>query len=218
MTHIPVRPKKEKFYREGELVHYFPENTGQPFEVSTVVKHAAHPDTTIGFVSRIEEDPMGDAIRSLNEVSKRIQKNAGIENIGDSFDDKKVGHVYFIEWSSPPPADINPFASFIAPVVRRVNYSQIGKQLINVQPMSVPKGGIFYLDYKYGDKTEEIKEEYTIGVDPCEENSQSTSGTALEKSGWGSAIRTFFTRASTGVASVAKKIVKLVVEFISFSR
>jgi hypothetical protein len=50
--------------------------------------------------------------------------------------------------------------------------------------MSLPAGNIFYLDYKYDGKTENIKEEYTTGgMDPCEENSQSTSGTVIVKSG-----------------------------------
>ncbi len=77
--------------------------------------------------------------------------------------------------------------------------------------MTAPKGNIFYLDYKFGVDGVETKER-----DACEENSQSTSGTALEKSGWGSAIRTFFTRASTGVGQFVKKIVGLVFERIRF--
>ncbi len=210
--------KKEKFYREGELVHYFPEEAGNKLTVSTVVKHVRHPDTTIGFVSRIEEDPMADAIRSLNEVSKRLQKNAGIETIGDSFQESpNPPKIYFVEWSSSPPV-VDPFAQFVAPVVRRVNYSQLSKQLVSIQPMSVPKGGIFYMDYKYPKDVEEIKLDVEIGEEQCEENSQSTSGTALEKSGWGSGIRTLFTRASTGVERFIKKIVGLAIDFFNFSK
>jgi hypothetical protein len=202
---------KEKYYRDGELIPYFPEDAGKDLTVSTVVKHSSHPDTTIGFVSRIEDDPMGDAIRSFKEALGRMQKNAGIEPAKDSFNLPKI---YFVEWSSAPPNDLDFFKSVTFPAVQHVNYSQLGKQLFNVQPMPVPHGGIF----KYGKDIEEIKLDVEIGEEPCEENSQSTSGTALEKSGWGSAIRTFFTRASIGVEQFIKKIAGLAIEFIRFSK
>lgn len=161
---------KEKYYRAHELVPYFPEDEGKDLIVSTVVKHKSHPDTTIGFVSRVEDDPMADATRALQEVTRRLQKNAGIEPQPTNAFFDPTAKVYFVEWSSPPPNDLDFFKSISFPVVRRVNYSQIGQQLFNVQPLPTPKSSLFYLDYKYGETTEEIKEEYTIG-ESCEENS-----------------------------------------------
>jgi major capsid protein Gp23 len=49
-------------------------------------------------------------------------------------------------WSVEPNHD---FSSFVLPLVRRVNYATIAKQLVTVQPMSVPTGGVFYMDYQY---------------------------------------------------------------------
>lgn len=55
-------------------------------------------------------------------------------------------------WSDPPKEP--DFSNFVLPIVRNVNYSAIARQLITVQPMSLPTGNIFYMDYAYGeDKT-----------------------------------------------------------------
>ncbi len=214
---------KDKTYRATDLDHYFPEEYGDPLKVSTVVKHRSYPDTTLGFVSAIETDPFDDAYKALSEVTKRIQKNAGIEPF-DSPGRTSGEFVYRVEWSAPPPADAD-FGKFAMPLVRRVFAQPIANKIVSVQPMSLPSGMSFYLDYKYGSNNpcgeiplETIKEEYTIGDDSCKATSQSTSGTALAKSGWGSAIRTAFTRVSTGVAHIARKIVQLAADFISFSR
>jgi hypothetical protein len=39
--------------------------------------------------------------------------------------------------------------TFSLPNVRRVNMQSIAKQMIQVQPMPMPSGSVFYLDYKY---------------------------------------------------------------------
>lgn len=36
------------------------------------------------------------------------------------------------------------------PTIRRVSSPLVGSQFINVQPMSVPNGKVFYMDYVYG--------------------------------------------------------------------
>lgn len=49
-------------------------------------------------------------------------------------------------WSVPP-GGIN----FSFPAVRQVGKTRlIANQLISVQPMTVPAGGVFYIDYTYG--------------------------------------------------------------------
>lgn len=222
---------KDKTYRAGELEHYFAEESEAPFGISTVVKHKLHPDTTLGFISGVEEDPYSEelekAYKSLNEITKRIQKNAGVEPSDTPYTSpgKISGEfVYRVEWSAPPP-EIGDFTKFVMPIVRRVYAGPIANEITKVQPMSLPSGMSFYLDHTYGKGQnpcgeiplpETIKEEYTIGADSCKAASQSTSGTALEKSGWASSIRTAFTRASTGVAQFVKQIAKLAVELINF--
>lgn len=43
------------------------------------------------------------------------------------------------------------FSSFIFPIVRRVFPNLISNDIISVQPMSIPTGSIFYLDYSYNE-------------------------------------------------------------------
>lgn len=54
-----------------------------------------------------------------------------------------------ILWSQEPR---QPLTGFAAPLVRRVVNPLIAKQLVSIQPMSLPSGLIFYMDYKYGCK------------------------------------------------------------------
>lgn len=42
------------------------------------------------------------------------------------------------------------FANFAMPLVRKVNYQKIANDLVSVQPMTLPSGALFYLDYTYG--------------------------------------------------------------------
>lgn len=51
-------------------------------------------------------------------------------------------------WSDPP--QLGGFANIAMPLVRSVFASQIANQLVSVQPMSLPAGLIFYMDYTYG--------------------------------------------------------------------
>lgn len=55
-----------------------------------------------------------------------------------------------ILWSQEPKQD--PFSSIVFPVVRRVFPQMVAQQLVSVQPMSLPKGLIFYMDYTYGNE------------------------------------------------------------------
>jgi len=44
------------------------------------------------------------------------------------------------------------FVKYIFPILRRVFPNLIANQLVSVQPMSAPVGGIFYYEYKYGNR------------------------------------------------------------------
>ena len=48
---------------------------------------------------------------------------------------------------------IKSFRSLTFPIVRRVFPSLCANDLVSIQPMSLPVGSIFYLDYTYGSET-----------------------------------------------------------------
>ena len=47
-------------------------------------------------------------------------------------------------------ADIKGFTNIAFPIVRRVFGGLIANELVSIQPMSLPSGLLFYLDYTYG--------------------------------------------------------------------
>jgi hypothetical protein len=49
-------------------------------------------------------------------------------------------------------SDIRGFSNIAFPIVRRVFGGLIANDLVSIQPMSLPSGLLFYLDYTYGDK------------------------------------------------------------------
>ena len=55
-----------------------------------------------------------------------------------------------ILWSEEPKV-VGNFANMAFPLVRRVFPPAFAPQLISIQPMTMPVGGIFYMDYKYPD-------------------------------------------------------------------
>jgi hypothetical protein len=55
-------------------------------------------------------------------------------------------------WSDVPPEDV-----FTMPNVRRVFSSLIANDICSVQPMTMPSGLIFYIDYKYGSGSSDVK-------------------------------------------------------------
>ena len=56
------------------------------------------------------------------------------------------------EASSMAGGDVQGFASVAFPIVRRVFGGLIANDLVSVQPMSLPSGLIFFLDFKYGNQ------------------------------------------------------------------
>ena len=45
-------------------------------------------------------------------------------------------------------------SSFAFPAMRRIFPSLIAQQLVSIQPMTMPMGSVFYMDYKYGPGSE----------------------------------------------------------------
>lgn len=85
-----------------------------------------------------------------------------------AFRDKTEGVVVKVDeegitvlWSVWDIPEIPEFTKFVVPLVRRLNYTDLASKLIDVQPMSLPAGGIFYMDYNLGDG--EKKDESTRG-------------------------------------------------------
>jgi len=48
------------------------------------------------------------------------------------------------------PGNINGFTNIAFPIVRRVFGGLVANELVSIQPMSLPSGLLFYLDYTYG--------------------------------------------------------------------
>ena len=80
-----------------------------------------------------------------------------LEGIGD--DNQRNGMARLLEnqakellreSSSMAAGDVEGFAAVAFPLVRRVFGSLIANDLVSVQPMSLPSGLIFFLDFKYG--------------------------------------------------------------------
>ena len=46
--------------------------------------------------------------------------------------------------------DIRGFTNIAFPIVRRVFGGLVANELVSIQPMSLPSGLLFYLDYTYG--------------------------------------------------------------------
>ena len=66
------------------------------------------------------------------------------------------------EASSMHGGDVEGFSSVAFPIVRRVFGGLIANDLVSVQPMSLPSGLIFFLDFTYGTPPAD-KLEYTVG-------------------------------------------------------
>ena len=58
-------------------------------------------------------------------------------------------------WSSYD-TSLDDFSHFMLPIVRRVFTPLIANQLVSIQPMTLPAGNIFYMDYTYGQSSESI--------------------------------------------------------------
>ena len=60
-----------------------------------------------------------------------------------------------ILWSKPP---FHEFSTIAFPTVRRVQPGLIANQLVSIQPMTMPTGLVFYMDYTYGGIDAKCKE------------------------------------------------------------
>lgn len=78
------------------------------------------------------------------------------------------------------------FTNVAFPIVRRVFAGLIANEIVSVQPMSLPSGLLFYLDYTYGSN---VGGDAGIGLDPASVNETYTRGTSLYNNPTGAGIR-----------------------------
>lgn len=113
-------------------------------------------------MSMLEKLTEGIQARDLSKESKALinkwEKTGLLEGLKD--DHAKNGMSRLLEnqamqvlkeASSMQTGDVEGFASVAFPIVRRVFGSLIANDLVSVQPMSLPSGLIFYLDFTYTD-------------------------------------------------------------------
>jgi len=93
-------------------------------------------------------------------VQSKWEKTGLLEGLGD--DRKKASMAALLEnqakellreHSSMAAGDVQGFASVAFPIVRRVFGGLVANELVSVQPMSLPSGLIFFLDFTHSDDT-----------------------------------------------------------------
>jgi len=81
---------------------------------------------------------------------------------------------------------IQGFSNIAFPIVRRVFGGLVGNELISIQPMSLPSGLIFYLDYTYGSN---VGGDAGFGLDNNSANETYTRGTSIYNNPTGKGVR-----------------------------
>ncbi len=99
-----------------------------------------------GSITRI--DKKDDGVQQFNNVRPGDWVTHTLDGgfgMAVAITDDEISVVWSVE-----PKDLD-FSKIIMPLVRRVAPPLFRNQLVGIQPMSVPAGCIFYLDYKYPD-------------------------------------------------------------------
>lgn len=81
---------------------------------------------------------------------------------------------------------IQGFSNIAFPIVRRVFGGLVGNDLISIQPMSLPSGLIFYLDYTYGSN---VGGDAGFGLDNASANETYTRGQSIYNNPAGKGVR-----------------------------
>ena len=83
------------------------------------------------------------------------------------------------EASTMSAGDVEGFAAVAFPIVRRVFGGLIANELVAVQPMSLPSGLIFFLDFKYNGNSIKATDYGTAGGGPATTTSVATAGQSI---------------------------------------
>jgi hypothetical protein len=84
-------------------------------------------------------------LRGLNEHKREIMSRM-LENQAAQV----LREANVLGTSASSPGNINGFSNIAFPIVRRVFGGLVANELVSIQPMSLPSGLLFYLDYSYG--------------------------------------------------------------------
>jgi len=87
------------------------------------------------------------------------------------------------EASSMGAGDVEGFAAVAFPIVRRVFAGLIANQLVSVQPMSLPSGLIFFLDFVYSDNLGSTSSQASRGGNVAGKSIYGTDRVAMEVTG-----------------------------------
>lgn len=112
-------------------------------------------------MARLLENQAGELLREQNALSTG---GAGLQSSG-----QVVG-----------------FTNVAFPIVRRVFAGLIANEIVSVQPMSLPTGLLFYLDYTYGSN---VGGSAGIGLDPAAAASTYTKGQSVYNNPAGAGVR-----------------------------
>jgi hypothetical protein len=82
--------------------------------------------------------------------------------------------------------DIRGFSNIAFPIVRRVFGGLVANELVSIQPMSLPSGLLFYLDYTYGSN---VGGNAGVDLDPAATKSTFTAGQSIYNNPTGKGIQ-----------------------------
>lgn len=116
----------KNLYRREHLKNPIADSEYDALKIGDAVVHVENTDTTIGFVR--------DIIWTGSDSCQ-----------SDTIDIAPYDR-YVIEWTE----GCHPPEPFVCSSTRRIFASMIANKIIDVQPMSIPAGLIFYLDYTCG--------------------------------------------------------------------
>ena len=96
-------------------------------------------------------------LREGAALSKKWEKTGLLEGIDNSMTRTTMSRLLenqakelLREASTMSAGDVEGFAAVAFPIVRRVFGGLIANELVAVQPMSLPSGLVFFMDFKYG--------------------------------------------------------------------
>ena len=109
-------------------------------------------------VERLTENVVErNLLREGAALSKKWEKTGLLEGIDNSMTKTTMARLLenqakelLREASTMSAGDVEGFAAVAFPIVRRVFAGLIANDLVSVQPMSLPSGLIFFMDFKHG--------------------------------------------------------------------
>ena len=108
----------------------------QPRHVASQNKHLIEKWSRTGLLRGLDGVRRENMARLLENQASQVLREASSLGVGGG--------------SSSASGDIRGFTNIAFPIVRRVFGGLIANELVSIQPMSLPSGLLFYMDYTYG--------------------------------------------------------------------